>query len=268
MNNRKKKYVILLGLVLCLSAVFVVGKLRQRNTATAEQGTQSADSDGMGTEEADRDETGNTSAENAPVTEDKVKGKVVRGHPEPEYMLKVQTDLVTSMGNVIESDDFIDIGGYAFKFGQADFYREAENVPCEIPAEYVESSEYFVVIPIEVKNTLDEQMEYYPAELFLAICDGEQKIYDGEIICIANENEFEIKEGMQLTIDAGETITIIAVYRIFKDYDENTKIEDISNPRLYIFYRKIIAQGYGGNNDITKDTDHIFFKCNVTSWEE
>lgn len=268
MNSRKKKYVILLSLVLCLFAVFVVGKLRQLDTTTAEKNTQSTDSDGMGTKEDDTGEMTNTSTEEDTDTAEKVQGKVVRGYPDWEYMIKVQTDLVTTMGNVIESDDFIDIGGYAFKFGQADFYREAENVPCEIPADRVEYCEYFVVIPIEVRNSLEEQMGYYPADLQIVICDGEQKTYRGEIICIANGNEFEIQEGMQLTIDAGETITIIAVYGISKDYAKNKKIEDISNPRLYISYYKASAAGYGGNNDITKDTDNIFFKCNVTSWEE
>lgn len=268
MNNRKKKYVILLSLVLCLFAVFVVGKLRQRDTTTAEKDTQSADSDGMVTEEDGTDEMANTSTEEATDTAEDVQGKVVNGHPDWEYMIKVQMDLVTTMGNVIESDDFTDIGGYAFKFGQADFYREASNVPCEIPADEVEYHEYFVVIPIEVRNSLDEQMEYYPAELGIVICDGEQKTYSGEIICIANGNEFEIQEGMHLTIAAGETITIITVYGISKDYAKNKKIEDISNPRLYISYYMASAAGYGGNNDITKDTDYIFFKCNVTSWEE
>lgn len=268
MNNRKKKYVILLSLLLCLFAVFVVGKLRQRDATTAEKDTQSADSDGMGTEEGDTGEMANTSTEEDTDTAEKVQGKVVRGYPDWEYMIQVQTDLVNTMGNVIESDDFIDIGGFAFRFGEADFYRDAENVPCEIPADEVEYHEYFVVIPIEVRNCLDEQMKYYPANLHIEICDGEQKTYSGEIKCIANGNEFEIQEGMQLTIDAGETITIIAVYGIPKDYARNKKIEDISNPRLYLSYYKASAVGYGGNNDITKDTDYIFFKCNVTSWEE
>ncbi|MCM1209277.1 MAG: hypothetical protein NC309_10145, partial [Ruminococcus sp.] len=214
--------------------------------------------------EADTGEMVNTSAEEA---SEKAEGKVVRGRPNWEYMLKVQTDLVAAKGNVLESNDFIDIGGYAFKFGEADFYREAENVPCEILADDAAYHGYFVVIPIDVKNCLDEQMEYLPAELQIVICDGEQKKYIADIMCIANENEFEIQEGMQLTIDAGETITILAVYGISKESIENMKIEDISNPQLYVSFYKEGAVGYGGNNDITKDTDNIFFKCNVTSWE-
>ncbi|MCM1172241.1 MAG: hypothetical protein NC393_08960 [Clostridium sp.] len=260
MNNRKKKYVILLSLVLCLSVVFIVGKLRHQDTASTEE----VDSNGMGTDEADTGEMVNTSAEEA---SEKAEGKVVRGRPNWEYMLKVQTDLVAAKGNVLESNDFIDIGGYAFKFGEADFYREAENVPCEILADDAAYHGYFVVIPIDVKNCLDEQMEYLPAELQIVICDGEQKKYIADIMCIANENEFEIQEGMQLTIDAGETITILAVYGISKESIENMKIEDISNPQLYVSFYKEGAVGYGGNNDITKDTDNIFFKCNVTSWE-
>lgn len=274
MNNRKKGIVIIIAFVFCCILIFIIGKLKNKSV-TKDNVTSSQEeihNDGsvestVGTESYIENENleGNVNGEE--YIED-------NGSLNAQAMAKAEKELVNSKGNIIEPEGFINIGPYGFEFEQAEVYYDKGSLPSDAINDRSDKEGYWFVVTYNVRNNTEQSIEYLIGTFSIALGDGEKQVALGDFEYLGNEKEIDgLEEKGCLVLKPKETKKIQAVYavsNITRINDDVVKfsMEEIDSPQIYLYYRRSLASGYYGyDEDMKLNTDNIYFRVQVKSWE-
>ncbi|MBD5096065.1 MAG: hypothetical protein HDT40_03495 [Lachnospiraceae bacterium] len=274
MNNRKKGIVIIIAFAFCCILIFIIGKLKNKSV-TKDNTTSSQEeihNDGsvestVGTESYIENENLQENVNGEEYIED-------NGSLNAQAMAKAEKELVNSKGNIIEPEGFINIGPYGFEFEQAEVYYDKGSLPSDAINDRSDKEGYWFVVTYNVRNNTEQSIEYLIGTFSIALGDGEKQVALGDFEYLGNEKEIDgLEEKGCIVLKPKEIKRIQAVFavsNITRINDDVVKfsMEEIDNPQIYLYYRRSLASGYYGyDEDMKLNTDNIYFRVQVKSWE-